>query len=233
MKIYVISLLHAVDRRESIRKQMAEKNLAFEFVDGVTVNPVTMLDTGFDLSKRTRYYGYSLHPGEVGCFLAHKKAWEKVQLRNEKCLILEDDVLIDDLTLEILDLVAHSKLPILRLACIFQKPHKFIYGTNFARYWGDPGGAVAYVLGPNEATHLLEKSESFYLPVDDFLESTQIHGLYSYGLLPYPIRHAGLDSYIESRQRPPLSKLVRLRRMFLRIPIDINKQIRRFFYYYF
>jgi glycosyl transferase family 25 len=212
---------------------MVEKNLSFEFVDGVRVEPDKLADSGYDCKRRKLYFGYNLYPGEVGCFLAHKKVWEKIQVQDDKCLILEDDVLVDGLSSDLLAIAASSKFPILRLACIFKKSHKSISGTHFAKYWGDPGGAAAYVLGPKEAARLLKKSKSFYLPVDDFLEATHIHGINSYALLPYPVRQAGLDSCIEARDRPPLSTPVRLRRMLLRIPADINKQIRRVFYYYF
>jgi glycosyl transferase family 25 len=244
MKIFVISLLESKARRAAICQQMSEKNLSFEFVDGVRVDTSTLADSGYDCKRRKLYFGYDLSPGEVGCFLAHRKVWQMVQAENENCLILEDDVLIDGLNLELVSQLsrlaltkpAPTKLPsafILRLAGVFEKPHKFILGTQIARYWGDPSGAAAYVLGANEATRLVTKSIGFYMPVDDFLEATHLHGLNSYAWLPYPIRQANLDSCIGLRSRPPLSRWVRLRRLLLRIPVDINKQIRRIFYYSF
>ena len=38
------------------------------------------------------------HPGEIGCFLSHVKAWEQVaRMSNAYCIILEDDALCDNI----------------------------------------------------------------------------------------------------------------------------------------
>ena len=42
-------------------------------------------------------YPFVLGPGEIGCFLSHRKAWQEISQRKlDAGLVLEDDVSIDD-----------------------------------------------------------------------------------------------------------------------------------------
>jgi glycosyl transferase, family 25 len=179
-------------------------------------------------------YGYGLSNGEIGCFLAHKVAWRAVEAQNEKCLILEDDVLISGLSKGLLDRLRDAPHQLTRIAGIFEKKHKFIGDTAYAKYWGDPSGAAAYVLGPKEARRLLEKSQRFYMAVDDFMEARHLHGLNTYALLPYPVKQADHHvTEIADRHRPRLTSGTRLRLMLVRIPTDIRKYFHRIVYYVF
>ena len=171
--------------------------------------------------------------GEIGCFLAHQSAWRLVQEQTEKCLILEDDAVISGLNLVLLDSLQASSYAMVRLAGLTHKKYKRIAGTVLSKYWGDPAGSAAYVLGPHEATKLLAKSARFFMAVDDFLEATHLHGINTYAVLPYPVRQAGTDTQIMDRGRPALSISTRLQRMLVRIPIDIKKYFHRLAYYVF
>ena len=226
-------MLNATQRRASISRQLAKFGFDYTIIDGVIADNSQKSNKGYDNSKRVFRYGYSLSQGEIGCFLAHQFAWRAVTNETSKCLILEDDVIISDINMSLFEQLQATRYPIVRLAGTFKKRHKFIGATNFAKYWGDPAGATAYVLGPQQAKILLSKSSRFFMPVDDFLEARYIHGLNTYALLPYPIWQMGTDTHIGDRTRPKLSVLDRLRIMLIRIPIDINKYYRRLLYYFF
>jgi glycosyl transferase family 25 len=46
----------------------------------------------YDYISRLSTLGYGLIRGEVGCFLAHRKVWQKIVEGSERvCLVLEDD----------------------------------------------------------------------------------------------------------------------------------------------
>ncbi|MDB5930135.1 MAG: hypothetical protein JWR60_1842 [Polaromonas sp.] len=231
MKIFVISLPEAKARRALIHEQMTAAGLAYSIIDGIRPTATQIQSSGYSEHRRLVRYGYGLSTGEVGCFLAHQAAWKLVRMQNEKCLILEDDAMVSGLTPSLLECLRHSPYRLIRLAGTFKKRHKFIGKTTYAKYWGDPAGTVAYVVAPQEAEKLLEKSSSFYMAVDDFMEARQLHGVHTYARLPYPVRHSGEDSHINDRNRPSLSVAVRLRRMLVRIPIDINKYLHRLAYY--
>lgn len=233
MKIFVISLPEATTRRATIDRQMVALGLSYGLIDGVRVDPARLAELGYNEGGRLLRYGYGMSPGEVGCFLAHQRAWKAVQAQGEKCLILEDDVLLPGLSTALLDQLELAPYPIVRLAGVFEKRHKFMGDTPYARYWGDPAGTAGYVLGPQEATQLLRRSTQFHMAVDDFMEARHLHGINTYALLPYPVRQAGTDTQIGQRLRPELSSLVRFRLMLVRIPIDIRKYFYRILYYMF
>ncbi len=233
MKIFVISLPEASARRASIAGQMEALGLAYTLIDGVKADPGRIVESGYSERGRLLRYGYGMSNGEVGCFLAHQAAWTAVRAQNEKCLILEDDAVLSGLSAALLDRLQEAPYPLVRIAGVFEKRHKFIPGTDYAKYWGDPSGAAAYVLGPQEADRLLKKSRSFYMAVDDFMEARHLHGLNTYALLPYPVRQAGTDTQIGHRARPRLSATARLQLMLVRIPIDISKYLHRIAYYVF
>lgn len=231
MKIFVISLPDAQQRRASIVAQMAQLGLDFSFIDGVRVNAGQLSAHGYDESARLLRYAYGMSAGEVGCFQAHRSAWRAVCGEAGKCLVLEDDALLGGLTPGLLAQLEDMPYPVVRLAGVFEKKHKFIGRGAIAKYWGDPSGAAAYVLGPREAARLLQKSGCFYMPVDDFMEARYLHGLHTYAWLPYPVKQAGTDTQIGDRARPPLRWSARLRLMLVRIPIDLRKYVYRLSYY--
>lgn len=231
MKIFVISLPEATARRATIDRQMAALGLTYDVINGVRIDSTRLAEAGYSESGRLFRYGYGMSPGEVGCFLAHQAAWKVVQAQDEKCLVLEDDAVVSGLSAALLNQLKLAPYPMVRLAGVFEKKHKFMGDTPYARYWGDPAGTAAYVLGPKEAARLIRCSTRFYMPVDDFMEARHLHGIDTYAFLPYPVRQAGTDTQIGNRARPRLSGIVRLRLMLVRIPIDINKYFRRIVYY--
>lgn len=212
---------------------MEAQGLSYSWVDGVQIEAAGLHKTGYSQSARLLRYGYPMARGEVGCFLAHQAAWRIVQEESQKCLILEDDAVISGLSPGLLASLQDTPYPMIRLAGLFEKRHKFIAGTVFAKYWGDPAGSAAYVLGPRQAARLLKKSTRFFMALDDFLEARHLHGLHTYALLPYPVRQAGVDTHINDREKPHLSAAARLKRMLVRIPIDIRKYFHRLAYYFF
>lgn len=85
IKILVINMKDSVDRREHIKKIL--KGFNYEFISAVNGRKLNNFDviTQHSLRPLTR--------GEVGCFLSHKKVYQKIVNSNEShCLVLEDDI---------------------------------------------------------------------------------------------------------------------------------------------
>ena len=75
----------------------------------------------YDQQTRNRLLGYDLTIGEIGCFMAHRKAWKQVVLLDRACLILEDDARVRPTfspaaLQEIADAIAGKKLSLDYLA---------------------------------------------------------------------------------------------------------------------
>ncbi len=95
----VINLNRRTDRRRSF---MAEcgwlEDYSFVFaVDGHQITNQQMKDNEFGINHTWRdpFKGRRITKGEVGCFLSHYQAWQKVVELNENTIIFEDDVKID------------------------------------------------------------------------------------------------------------------------------------------
>jgi glycosyl transferase family 25 len=89
--IYVISLLHADLRRESVKKQLESSSHPWRFVDAVMADSdeVREMLARCELSE---LWHKPLRPGEIACYLSHRKVWQMMQQeRVSHGLILEDD----------------------------------------------------------------------------------------------------------------------------------------------
>lgn len=100
---FVINLDSSTDRMNRVSKRLDELNIPFERISAV--NGQTLSDEF--ISQITYPYNHfesrvrfprTLTKGEIGCFLSHRKCWEKLLESDEQwALIMEDDILISDL----------------------------------------------------------------------------------------------------------------------------------------
>lgn len=101
INVYLVSLKHAIERRDVISRQFSKSFSSFNVIDAVD---------GSKLSAKT-YFSYLsnyylrtkkiITPSETGCALSHKKVLEKFLLSNAThAIILEDDVIGSDKLLE-------------------------------------------------------------------------------------------------------------------------------------
>lgn len=99
MKFLVINLKRRPDRLEYFTGANGEQLPDFEVmeaVDGRDLNIIKLNDEGFDTDKdwRDPIRKTKLTRGEVGCFVSHHKAWERVVELGEPAIIFEDDAIL-------------------------------------------------------------------------------------------------------------------------------------------
>ena len=79
LKIFVISLPDAAERRERAARQLGELGLAFEFFDALRGEQV--IEAGYfercDEEEWLLNTGHPMSPGEVGCFASHRSLWQE------------------------------------------------------------------------------------------------------------------------------------------------------------
>jgi glycosyl transferase family 25 len=109
MKIYVISLKTAEERRKQISEQLNNLKLDFEFLDAInTIDNSTQIDHVIKIKKVFPMTRAEFSRVEVACSLSHQEVAHKFLQSNEDvCLILEDDAEVDS---EIHDLINYVKL---------------------------------------------------------------------------------------------------------------------------
>ena len=95
MKIFVISLPDAADRRAFVSAQLARAGLEFEFVDAVRGKDVRDDPAFYDRGKALRIELRDLTGGEIGCALSHQKVYSIMAERGlAYALVMEDDAVV-------------------------------------------------------------------------------------------------------------------------------------------
>lgn len=97
MQIFVINLEKDRARRDSVKKQLDDLKLPYEFIPGVlgaALSPEELAECYND-KKAKRNLCRSLVPAHIGCSLSHTKVYREIIARNLACaLIFEDDVIL-------------------------------------------------------------------------------------------------------------------------------------------
>lgn len=97
MKVFVINLERSTARRAFMRRQLASRDLDFEFVkavDGAALSDdeVARVCDFAQLARRP----HLRRRGVYGCLLSHYSVYERIVAENLPCaLVLEDDVVVD------------------------------------------------------------------------------------------------------------------------------------------
>mgnify|MGYP000002478680 CR=1 FL=1 len=139
-----------------------------------------------------RYPFFPLSPGELGCFLSHRRCWQRIiDAGWDYALIVEDDLSLDpELWRDALTLIGQQASP----ESFIRLPAKHREGP--ANQIAQQGSSklflpkvvglqtVAQVVGRAAAQRLLAATEALDRPVDTFLQMHWIHGQQIQTILP-------------------------------------------------
>jgi GR25 family glycosyltransferase involved in LPS biosynthesis len=133
MKIKVISLATAVERQQKIKQNFDAKNMAYELVEGVSINDIKFdksnctynFDNTNFLINKDNLLKYTnrlwVRFGEMAALMAHYRLWKALQddLDEEVYLICEDDCLpAEGFKIDLLTQFDYSKIDFLYLQAI-------------------------------------------------------------------------------------------------------------------
>lgn len=99
LPVYVISLVHAADRRADIGGRLLAANVPFEFIDAVDGSALKPEQYEYRLNRelvriRNRY---DMVAGQIGCFMSHHNLWKRIiDEKTPYALVLEDDAQWDE-----------------------------------------------------------------------------------------------------------------------------------------
>lgn len=222
LKIWIISLPDAHERRHHMRAQLARfSGLAFEFFDAVRITHRGEYPADYDTRARRLLFGDDLRPGEVGCFLSHRRLWERcAEAKEAAWVILEDDIILHhDFQRRVDVLMRHAhEWDVVRLMQLLQRRGSWIHqrldhGHALRAYDRQPSGMQGYLLKPAVARVLRLHASKIVWPIDETLDLYWRHQQRIYSLEPPAI---GLASQFESTigvrsadQRPKWRKLQR------------------------
>jgi glycosyl transferase family 25 len=224
VKIFVISLPDAVERRERVARQLGELGLAFEFFDAMRGEQV-MAERYFERCDEEEWLLNTGHPmslGEVGCFASHRSMWQKCIELDEPLMIMEDDFQLLPGFAGAVEKVAEniSDRGFIRLQTETRarKQRVAVLGDyTLWRYTKVPHSCMCNSMTPEVARNLVEQTRAIYEPVDVFIKKFWVHGQPIYGLTPYSVTESALSqqTYILHREKVPKG-LGRSTRRFLR-----------------
>ena len=234
INVAYIASREEVDRVLFMEEWLANEGLPFERSNGVVVDNAQLV-SAYDVKKRLDRYGFGMTASEVGCFLAHRNCWLKSVKSQLPLLVLESDVrpaTLGELGKLLVEIEEHiDTFDMVRLHGIFERNEclsrpirELSSGHTIVQTLGDPMGAGAYIITPHAAAKLLQKSESFYEPLDVFISHTWFHKLRFRGVKPYPFQVADFPSVIgEDRRRPSQNVIQRLRIELNRASDDLKR----------
>lgn len=196
MRIVVINLERALERRQRMQAQLASLALDHAFFAAVDAAR-GQLDgvSRYDERRALRMLGHALTPAEVGCFASHYLLWERCVRDGEALIVMEDDLLLDPTLPAAVEALpgplAHCGL--IRLAGL--TPRRWQPVLELGERWRlvrnlkGPRGTQCYALHPNGARALLAGAQVWIDAVDLYLDAFWLHGVPSYALLPSPVTH--------------------------------------------
>ena len=228
----VINLDSSVDRWTRFQKEQERLGLQFERISAVYGRDLTEEQLAAITKPRGIGYLYPMTPSEYGCFLSHRKAWQRIVDSGERWgVVLEDDVVFAD---ELADLLNHDDwLPenadVVQLWSAALKirikgsPITLKNGYQIVRQCKPSSfGAVGYILSRDAAQRALDDSQRINCPVDYYLFETRV-----YRLSVRPLALASVPSDIGARKqrqfKRPILRQLNPVRWFGQIRISFGK----------
>lgn len=232
----VIVISAASGRRHDLMKaHLGAIGLSFELSPPVFLQGTPEELPQYDGAKRTHELGYPLTKGEVGCFLAHRSAWEQVALMGSACLVLEDDARPTAELVATLSAVANAiagQRMLVRFYSVKHPRHKcwkqLTERFSLVRPLSPGGSTVAYLLTPECARALLEGSRSFWLAVDEYMDDEASHGCVILHGLPEWVMHDDEGaSMVGGRIKPKISVIQKFGREWRRAMRNLSQAVHR------
>ncbi|MGL5814846.1 MAG: glycosyltransferase family 25 protein [Aeromonas sp.] len=227
MKIYVVNMARSTERRQRVSELLSGMGLKFDFFSAID-GRVTEI-TGYDNERRMKEKGHSLTAGEIGCFASHRALWQKCVSLQENILILEDDIDLSDNFMKFFEradaLTSTYKYIRLGRGPLKKQP---IFGAYYCidkcndpefyslvKYLRGPSCCHGYVISPTAAEKFLRYSETWWWPVDDYMDSEHLHRVCDYGIEPPIVLQTDLPSeigYADRENKGSRSLMSRLRK---------------------
>jgi glycosyl transferase, family 25 len=194
--IFVLNLDFSPERSASLQQQAKKLGLEIQRIAGVNGAGLTEEEivNAYSPELNKKFYRHGLTRGEIGCYLGHKKIWQKILDENIKCaVILEDDCILETHFPQVLEAISNlENVEFIKLAdnqhCPPAQTRPLSSDFMLVNYHRIPNCAIAYSLTPRGAKKLMRR-KMIYRPVDIDMQFAREINLHILGLLPYPITH--------------------------------------------
>lgn len=219
---FVINLDSSIDRWHSIEERLSSLNISVKrlsAVDGRQKSDSEIASILYPMEYEYRYlFPRLLSKAEVGCFLSHRKCWQKlVESDEDWALVMEDDLIISDRAQFYMKDLSWlpSDIKICQLSTheinwrlwIKKETIKLSNNDEIIQPMDKAHGTQCYVISREAAVSALKYSERLLAPVDDFLFSPyfEMNKLYgTYRIQPTVVTQEQEGSVIGDRKKESL-----------------------------
>ncbi len=113
MKIYVINLARATERRKKMQAQADKLGIQLDFIEAVDGKTMSDADRALvDHAKRRKISLYPLTDNEIGCWFSHRRCMQHLIDRGDAmATILEDDAALAPGFPRVLEAIEAKGLP--------------------------------------------------------------------------------------------------------------------------
>jgi len=182
IKIYIINLKSRKNKLFEIQNQLDTQNIKYEIIEGIdgkTLNMSYLNNNGIKICNE--YYWKvkkrNMTFGELGCTLSHLKIYEDIVKKDfNKCVILEDDVIIPDYFINKLKNIYKNIDDILDWDLIYLGRKKMNFGKNDEKYndnfikCGTSWWSCGYIINKKACDYILNsKIKENLITIDEYL----------------------------------------------------------------
>ena len=200
MKLYVISLPDAEERRERATIQLAHAGIPFEFFEALR-GEQAMAEGHFERCDDDEWLlntGREVTPAEIGCFASHRSMWQKCVELGEPIMIMEDDFQLLPGFVDAVEQAARNidECGFIRLQDETRARREQVAKRGQFRLWRytkAPHSMMCNAITPEVAQRFVEMTRVACEPVDVFIKKFWEHGQPIYGLTPYTVTESRLS----------------------------------------
>lgn len=197
LPIFVINMPTATDRRAAIAQQLTALGLEARWITATRGADMTEAEVTqvYDESLNRKYFRRALSPGEIGCYVSHREAWQSLlNSTADSAIVLEDDIHLNEHFSNAVDvLTVGRQFDIIKLSddrnCPIKKTAPASGPFTWASYKRVPNCANGYAISRSGAQKLLSRQQ-FYRPVDIDFQFHHELALSVAGLTPYSVEAA-------------------------------------------
>lgn len=205
MRIRVISLPSALERRRKMTEHFSSSRDAWSFFDACTGEPVEYLV--YEPRRAIRTTGRELSQSERGVFQSHYTLWRELIAADDgpewQC-VLEDDTFLD-LSFDLdgfARLLDGCNVIFCRLYFTYMQPTILLGDVGqrtLIRFPTGPAGAQAYLISRTAARRLVTGMRSMERPIDVEYDRFWVYKVPIHGIFPCPAIDLGLGSPMADR----------------------------------
>jgi glycosyl transferase family 25 len=197
--VFVINLARSTLRLQQTQTRLNQVNLSFEridAIDGAALSDAQKLKHYSPQLNSQQYY-YPLSDGQIGCYLSHRKAWQRIiDQKLDYAIVLEDDFYIDESIHTAIKNIENLNFPwqLIKLSAYQSRYRPIAFsselkdGQDIVIHKKLMTGCCATAISFLGAQQLLKATEQFGRPVDSDLQHCWETNVFGYSLMPYPIR---------------------------------------------